>query len=93
MNFTCNTELTINNLFSIVISYGLDDRSLNPGKDKILLLSTESRPTLGPTSPPIQRVLEGISPGVKRLGREADNSLLYSAEVHYTVCLHDIVIN
>jgi hypothetical protein len=45
------------------------------------LFSMASRPTLGPTHLPIQSVLEAISPGLKRLGREADNSPPSSAEV------------
>jgi hypothetical protein len=53
--------------------------SLNPSRDKISLLSTLSRPVLGPTQPPIQWVLE-----VKRPGREADHSPPFSAEVKNT---------
>jgi hypothetical protein len=43
-----------------------------------------SRPTLGPTHPPIHWVPEAILPGVKRQGREADHSPLSSAEVNNT---------
>jgi hypothetical protein len=39
------------------------------------LFATASRPALGPTRPPTQWVPVAISLGVKRLGREADNSL------------------
>jgi hypothetical protein len=39
------------------------------GKVKNFLFSTSSRPALGPTQPPFQRVLGAPSPGVKRLGR------------------------
>jgi hypothetical protein len=35
-----------------------------------------SKPALGPTQPPIQRVPVAFSPGVKRLRREADHSHL-----------------
>jgi hypothetical protein len=42
---------------------------------------TASRPSLGPTHPHIQRVLGTLSSGVKRPGREADQSPRFSAEV------------
>jgi hypothetical protein len=48
---------------------------------KIFLFSTASRPTLGPTHPPIQWVSGTLSPGVKRQRREADHSPASSAEV------------
>jgi hypothetical protein len=52
-----------------------------------------SRPALGPTQPPIQRV-----PGVKRPGRAADHSPLISAEVkkmwiYTSTRLHGVVLN
>jgi hypothetical protein len=47
----------------------------------IFLLTTASRPTLGLTQPPIQRVPGALSMGVKQPGREADHSLPSSAEV------------
>jgi hypothetical protein len=40
-----------------------------------------SRPALGPTQPPIQWVPGAVSPGVKRLEREADHSPPTSAKV------------
>jgi hypothetical protein len=40
-----------------------------------------SRPTLGPTQPPIQWLPEALSSGVKRQGREADHSPPVSVEV------------
>jgi hypothetical protein len=43
--------------------------------------STAFIPALGPTQPPIQWVLRALSPGVKRQGREADQSPTSSAEV------------
>jgi hypothetical protein len=46
----------------------------------IFLFSTASRRALGPTQPPIQWVPR-LSPGVKRQGREADNSPPPSAKV------------
>jgi hypothetical protein len=39
------------------------------------------RPALRPTLPHVQWVLEAISPGLKRPGREADHSPPSSAEV------------
>jgi hypothetical protein len=47
----------------------------------IFLFTTASRTALGPTQPPIQWVLGALSLGVKRPGREADNSPPSSAEV------------
>jgi hypothetical protein len=51
------------------------------GQCKILLFSTASRLTLGPTQAPIQLVLGAIFPGVNWLRREADHSPPSSAEV------------
>jgi hypothetical protein len=56
-------------------------RSSSPGTIKNFLFSTSSRPTLGSTQPPVRWVLEVLSPGVKRQGREADHSPPASAEV------------
>jgi hypothetical protein len=47
----------------------------------IFLFHTVSKPVLGPTKPPIQWVLQALSLGVKRPGREADHSLPSSVEV------------
>jgi hypothetical protein len=65
----------------IPIGYELDGRVSIPGRDKFLLYFTASRPTLRFTQPPIQWVLEALSPGVKRQGREAHDSPPSSAEV------------
>jgi hypothetical protein len=46
-----------------------------------ILFNTTSRPALGPTQSPIQWVPGAVSVGVKRPGREADDSLPSSAEV------------
>jgi hypothetical protein len=47
----------------------------------IFLLTTTSRPVVGPAQPPIQWVPEALSLGVKRPGCEADHSHPSSAEV------------
>jgi hypothetical protein len=56
-------------------------RSSSPGGGKNFLFSTSSRPALGSTQPPTQWVPGALSPGVKRLGCEADHSPPTSAEV------------
>jgi hypothetical protein len=56
-------------------------RSSSPVTVKNFLFSPLSRPALGSTQPPIQRVLEDLSLGVKRPGREANHSPPASAEV------------
>jgi hypothetical protein len=48
---------------------------------KIFLLSTSSRPALGSTQPPLQRVPVALSSVIKRSGREADHSPPIFAEV------------
>jgi hypothetical protein len=53
--------------------YGLDDRRSIPEGAEITLFNTECRPVLRPTQPVIRWVM--------RPGREADHSLLVSAEV------------
>ena len=57
--------------------YGLDGSASNPGEDEIFCLS---RPALGSTQPPVQRV-PGLSRGKVRPGRAADNSPPSSAAV------------
>jgi hypothetical protein len=52
-----------------------------PMKAVIFLFTTASRRALGPTEPPNQWVLGGLSLGVERPGREADHSSPPSAEV------------
>jgi hypothetical protein len=63
-------------------------RAERPGFDsrqyKIFPFSTASRPTLGPTHPPIQWVPGALSPVLKRPGREAYHSSPTSAEVKNT---------
>jgi hypothetical protein len=46
-----------------------------------LYYSAASRPSLAPTQPPVQWVLGGCFPGIKRKGHEADHSPLSSAGV------------
>jgi hypothetical protein len=53
---------------------------LNSRQCKYFLFFTDSRPTLGPTRPPIQWVPVALSPGVKRQGGEADHKTPFSAE-------------
>jgi len=61
---------------------GLDDpRSAIRRVWKIFLFLKTSRPALGPTQPPSQRVPGVFSPGIKRLGLAADHSSPSSAEV------------
>jgi hypothetical protein len=54
----------------------------------IFLFTTASRTALGPTQPPIQWVRGVLSLGVKRPGREADNSPPSSVEVKEYVALY-----
>jgi hypothetical protein len=73
------------------------DRSSSHGRVKNFLFSTSSRPALGSTQPPNQRVPGALSLGVKRQGREADHSPTASAEakkmciylyIHSPILLH-----
>jgi len=57
----------------------IGDPSLGRGLG-IFLLTTESRPDMGSTQPPIQCVPEALSLGVKRPGRKADHSSLAEAK-------------
>jgi hypothetical protein len=54
--------------------YGLDSRSSNPSRGKILLFSPPSRPALGPTQAPTQWATRAFSPGIMRPGHQADHS-------------------
>jgi hypothetical protein len=59
-------------------------RAGGPGLDTTqghFSFDTVSRPALGPTQPPIQRIPGAFSPEVNRLGREADRSPPSSTEV------------
>jgi hypothetical protein len=50
----------------------------------IFLLTTASRPALGPTQPPIQWVPGAVSLGVKKPGREVNHSHPSGTEVKNT---------
>jgi hypothetical protein len=60
-------------------------RNSSPGRGMNFALSASSRPILGPIQPPIQRVPDTLSRGVKRLGLEADHSPPATAEVKNTI--------
>jgi hypothetical protein len=62
------------------MGYRLDSQSLKPSTGNIFPFSMVSRLALGPTQPPIQRILGTVSPGVK-CWHEADNSPSSSAKV------------
>jgi hypothetical protein len=57
-----------------ITGYGLDGRSLIPGRGNIFLSPIGFTPALEPTHPFTQCKTGVISPGVKRQGREADYS-------------------
>jgi hypothetical protein len=66
----------------ITLGYGLDDRGFESREELgIFLFTTVSRPTQGPTQPPIQWVPGILSLGVKRPEREADHSPPSSSDV------------
>jgi hypothetical protein len=57
---------------------------LFPAGARYFLYSTASRPSLGPTQPPIQSVSRAVPPGVKRSRREAYHSPSNIAKVKNT---------
>jgi hypothetical protein len=61
--------------------YVVDDRGVGVRVLKNFLFSKSSRPALGSTQLPIQCVQGGLSPGVKRPGREGDHTPPASAAV------------
>jgi hypothetical protein len=64
------------------MGYGLDDQWFEYWQGLgIFLITTASRPALGPAQPPIQWVPGAVSLAVKWPGCEADHSPPYSAEV------------
>jgi hypothetical protein len=58
--------------FGKMMGYDVEGQGSIPGREK-RFLSTESRPALGPTHPPIQWVPVALFPEVKRPRSEADN--------------------
>jgi hypothetical protein len=75
-------KVLVGKLEQTALGYGLDDRGFESRQGLgIILFTTASRPTLGPTQPPIQWVPGALSLGVKVSGREADHSPSSSAEV------------
>jgi hypothetical protein len=86
----------------MALGYGPDDRGFESHQGLgIFLLTTASRPALGPTQPPVQWVQEALSLGVKRPGHEADHIPSSSAEVKNTwsytstppICRHGVVLS
>jgi hypothetical protein len=66
----------------IATGYGLDERGVGVRVPVgSIIFSTSSRPALGSTQPPIQRIPGTLSLGVKKPEREADHSSPTSAEV------------
>jgi hypothetical protein len=72
--------LSADSSVGIATVYGLEGRNLIPGRVKIFLFSTASRPSLGPTQPPIHWVPGVLFPEVKWSRREADHSPPSTAE-------------
>jgi hypothetical protein len=66
--------------FGIATGYGLNGQCSNPGRGKVFLFSTTSRPALGTTQLSIPWVPVAFSPVVKRPGREADHPLQSNTE-------------
>jgi hypothetical protein len=73
-----------NSVVGVATGYGMDDRGgrrSSLGTVKNFLFSTTSIPALRLTQPPSQWVPGGLTPGLKRPGREADHSPPTSADV------------
>jgi hypothetical protein len=66
---------------STVTGYRLDDQEVGVRVLVVKIFSPVSRPALGPTKPPVQRVPGAHSPRVKWPGCEADHSSPTSVEV------------
>jgi hypothetical protein len=60
----------------------MDSLGSVPAEERDFLYSTGSIPALGPTEHSIQRVTRALILGIKRPGREADQSSPFSAEVY-----------
>jgi hypothetical protein len=79
----CNgpQRIVLNVIFTLEYRSRYSDRGVGirvPVRQRIF---PSPRRRLGPTQPPIQWVLEALSPRIKRPGREADHSPPTSAEV------------
>ena len=67
---------------------------LSYGLDVILLLSKVTRPSLGPTQRPVQKVLGAMSPGSKRPVCDSDHSHSSSSEVtNVWICTRTLPIS
>jgi hypothetical protein len=75
------------NSVGIATGYGLDGRSLNPGRGKICLLSIPPKPALRPFQALIQWLPVALSPEVKRSGREA-RSRIVELYLHFSIHIH-----
>jgi hypothetical protein len=64
-------------------------------EQEIFLFCTASRPALGPTQFPAQKVLGIFSLETQRLGLETNHSPTPNAELyfHSPICLHDVMLN
>jgi len=80
----CNITLQKN--ISASVTYGNSTFTLGA----VHLVLDLTRPALGSTHPPIQWVPGALSPGVKRLGREADHSPPSSTEIKNAWCCTSI---
>lgn len=71
-----------------VCDFSLDDQGSVSWRGKICLSSTAPRKALEPKQHPIQWVLEALSPGEERPGREADHASPSNAEVKNGDAIH-----
>jgi hypothetical protein len=76
----CEPALTITEMYNKNYTHALY-HLFNSRLMGIFLFATAFRPALGPTQPPVQWVPGALSPGVKRPGREANQSPPSSVEV------------
>jgi hypothetical protein len=97
-------KLSLGSAVGIETGYGLGDigdRSSSPFRVKNVQFSTSSRQAMGPTQPLMQWVPGALSPGVKRVGRVADQSPPNNGEVKKTwiytstppIRLHGLVLS